>query len=65
MIAAHAHAIGVDHVFLHEDREAGRPAAHVDAGRPQLLFIFHKARHAGDIGRAGEPASSRSQRLTQ
>ena len=54
VIAAHAHAIGKDHVFLDEDRHPGGAAAQIDTGRPQFLFVFDQRRDAGGIGRRGD-----------
>ena len=51
MVAAHAHTIGIDHVFFHENRNAGRAAPHVDTGGPQFLLIFNETGFTRDIGR--------------
>src|SRR6056297_2274212 len=55
VVPAETYGVGVDHVLLHEDRKAGRPAAHVDAGRAELLFVLDEARHARHVGRRGQP----------
>ena len=51
MIAPHPNAVGIDHVLFHKDRNAGGAAPHINAGRPQFLFILYQTGDARHIGR--------------
>ena len=53
MIAAHTHAVGINQVFFEENRDTRRAAAHINAGRTQLLLIFNQSCMCRDIGRRG------------
>ena len=55
VITAHAHAVGIDHVFFHEDRHAGRAAAKINTGCAQFLFVFHQRRNARHVCRRCDP----------
>ena len=53
MIPTHPHAVGINQVFFEENRNAGRPATHINTGRTKLLLIFNQSRMRRDIGRGG------------
>ena len=36
-------------VFLDENRDAGRPAPHIDTGRTQFLFVLNQGGHARNV----------------
>ena len=54
--AAHPHAVGVDHLPPHEDRDAGRARADVDAGGAELLLVLDQAGEPAGVGRHHDAA---------
>ena len=53
MIPTHPHAVGINQVFFEENRNARRPATHINTGRTKLLLIFNQSRMRRNIGRGG------------